>query len=144
MYKDKIVLQIEDIREKKKIQTYDNKIKHITIVAVDKDKREMNNNIIDTMNITGLQSFSNYTRLNPISISVSNNELICYLAYSKRYKYRFVPKGILFSASFTNDTQVIHLICNGLSDAKSSILNGKVYKTLGQINLNEIENWEKL
>ena len=142
-YKDKIVLQIEDIREKKKIETYDNKIKHTTIVSADKDKTEMNN-IIDTINITGLETFSNYTRLNPISITVSNNELICYLAYSKRYKYKFIPRGRLFSASFTNDTQVIHLICDGLSDAKSSILNGKVYKTLGQINLNEIKNWQKL
>ena len=143
MYKDKIVLQIEDICEKKKIETYDNKIKHITIVCVDKDKTEMNT-IIDTINITGLESFSNYIRLNPISITVSNNELIRYLPYSKRYKYRFIPRGLLFSASFTNDTQVIHLVCDGLSDAKSPILNGKIYKTLGQINLYEIENWQKL
>ena len=104
-YKDKIVLQIEDIHEKKKIETYDNKIKHITNVSVDKDKTEMNNTI-DTINITGLESFSNYTHLNPISITVSNNELIRYLAYSKKYKYRFIPTGLLFSASFTNDTQL--------------------------------------
>ena len=36
------------------------------------------------------------------------------------------------------------MIYDGFSDAKSSILNGKVYKTLGQINLYEIENWQKL
>ena len=30
-YKDNIVLQIEDIREKKKIETYDNKIKKYNI-----------------------------------------------------------------------------------------------------------------
>ena len=144
-YKDKIVLQVEDICEKKKIKTYDNKVKHITIVCVDvdKDKTEMNT-IIDAINITGLESFSNYTRLNPISITFNNNELIRYLTYSKRCKYRFIPRGLLFSASFTNDTQVIHLICDGLSGAKSSVLNGKIYKTLGQINLCEIENWEKL
>ena len=87
------------------------------------------NNIIDTINVTGLETFSDYTRLNHISITVSNNELIRYLAYSKRYKYRIIPIGLLlFSASFTNDTQVIHLICDGLSDPKLSILNGKVYK----------------
>ena len=31
-----------------------------------------------------------------------------------------------------------------MSDAELSVLDGKIYKTLGQINLYEIENWEKL
>ena len=31
-----------------------------------------------------------------------------------------------------------------MSDAKSSVLNGKVYKTLAKINLYEITNWQKV
>ena len=68
------MLQIEDIREKKKVETYDNKIKNITIVAVEKEnwKEEMCD-VVDTISIIGLESFNNYTRLNPITITVSNN-----------------------------------------------------------------------
>ena len=100
--------------------------------------------IVDTINIIGLESFSNYTRLNPITITITNNDLIGYLSQSKKYKYRLIPRGLLFDSRIINDTQVIHVTCNGLSDAKFSVLNGKIYKTLGQINLYEIQNWEKL
>ena len=96
--------------------------------------------IIYTVTIIGLERFTEYTRLNPISISVRNNDLIRYLALSKKYKYRFIPKELLFSATFTNDRQVIHLISNGLSDAKTSVINGKVVQSLRQINLFEIEH----
>ena len=99
---------------------------------------------VDTINILGLESFGNYTRLNLITITVTNNDLIGYLLQSKKYKYRLVPRGLLFYSRIINDTQVIHVTCDGLSDAKLSVLNGKIYKTLGQINLYEIENWEKL
>ena len=146
-YKDKIVLQIEDIREKKKIKTYDHKIKNITIVSVHVNRnilKEKMFDVVDTVSIIGLESFDNYTRLNPISITVSNNDLIGYLTQSKKYKYRLIPRGLLFGSNIVNDTQVIHVTCDGLSDAKLSILNGKVYKTLGQINLSQIVSWENL
>ena len=99
---------------------------------------------VDTINILGLESFGNYTQLNLITITVTNNDLIGYLLQSKKYKYRLIPRGLLFYSRIINDTQVIHVTCDGLSDAKLSVLNGKIYKTLGQINLYEIENWEKL
>ena len=51
--------------------------------------------IIDTITIIGLERFTEYTRLNPISISVRNNDLIGYLALSRKYKYRFIPKELI-------------------------------------------------
>ena len=39
---------------------------------------------------------------------------------------------------------MILLICNGLNDARDSIINGKLYKSLGVININEIRDWIKI
>ena len=39
---------------------------------------------------------------------------------------------------------MILLICNGLNDARDSIINGKLYKSLGVININEIRDWTKI
>ena len=101
--------------------------------------------IIDTITIIGLEKFDDIHKLlNAISISVTNNELIGYLALSTKYKCRFCIKGLLFTAAFTNNTQVIHLITNGIADAQTGIINGKDHKILGQINLYEIENWHKI
>ena len=35
-------------------------------------------------------------------------------------------------------------MCNGLIDAKESLINGKIYKTLGVVNTNQIKDWNKL
>ena len=42
------------------------------------------------------------------------------------------------------DTNVIFLICNELNDARDSLINGKLYKSIGVININEIKDWIKL
>ena len=39
---------------------------------------------------------------------------------------------------------MIFLICNGLNDARDSLINRKLYKSLGVININEIKDWTKL
>ena len=39
---------------------------------------------------------------------------------------------------------MILLICNGLNDERDSIINGKLYKSLGVININEIRDWIKI
>ena len=47
-------------------------------------------------------------------------------------------------SSVVQDTAVIFLICNGLNDARDSLINGKLYKSIGVININEIKDWTKL
>ena len=39
---------------------------------------------------------------------------------------------------------MIFLICNGLSNARDSLINEKLYKSLGVININEIRDWTKI
>ena len=39
---------------------------------------------------------------------------------------------------------MIFLFCNGLNDAGDSLINGKLYKTLGVFKINEIRDWKKI
>ena len=34
--------------------------------------------------------------------------------------------------------------CNGLNETKNALINGKLFKAIGAINLNEMEHWEKV
>ena len=59
----------------------------------------------------------------------------------KKYPTRFDLEGKLFSSSVKNDTEKISMTTLGLLDAKYSLVNGKLYKTIGIINLNEIKKY---
>ena len=63
------------------------------------------------------------------------------MSYSK-YRYRVVLQSFLFSSNFENETDVIFLTCNGLSNAKEALINSKIEKLLGVTYLFEILNWE--
>ena len=62
----------------------------------------------------------------------------------KKIKYRFLTENLSFSSSFTNDTNVLFITCNGLNNAKKYLTNGKEHKILGVIHLFQIENWSKV
>ena len=42
------------------------------------------------------------------------------------------------------DTNLIFLICNELNDARNSLINGKLYKCFGVININKIRDLTKI
>ena len=44
----------------------------------------------------------------------------------------------------TNDTNVIFVNCNGLNEAKNTLINDKLFESIGVINLNEIVHLEKV
>ena len=50
----------------------------------------------------------------------------------------------MFRSALTNNTNVILVSCNGLNEAKESLVYGKLLKTLGVIKLTEIEFWDKI
>ena len=66
------------------------------------------------------------------------------LTKHKNYKYIFLVEDLLFSSLITNDTNVLFITCNGLNDSKSMLVNGKVFKSLGVINLFQIKNRSKV
>ena len=97
--------------------------------------------VIDIIKILGLQvKTENY--LNPINISLNTNNGIQQLTKYNKYRYRFALESFLFNSSFENETDVIFLTCNGLSNAKEALINSKIEKVLGVTYLSEIVNWE--
>ena len=88
-----------------------------------------------------MQQFDNYERLNPINIKITFNSIITDLARYQNLKYCFWIDDILFSSAITNDANVIFISCNGLNDATTSLINAKLYKTFGVINLTQFKRW---
>ena len=77
--------------------------------------------------------------MNPIEAKLDSNKIFERLANYK--KYRFLVESLLFSSNLENDTNVIFITCDGLSDAKDVLINSTIYKTLGVVYLSEIKNW---
>ena len=72
--------------------------------------------IIDEFTIEGLPSFSQYTKINPINIQITESE--------KQYKYKFIINNLLFSSSTQNDVSIIFIAADGLNNAKKALING--------------------
>ena len=96
--------------------------------------------IIDIDRVLGSQVESeNY--LNTINISMNSNDFLKKLEKYKRNKYRFVLENFLFSSNLTNETDVIFLCCDGLSNAKEALINCELKKVLGVTYLSKVPNW---
>ena len=148
-YKENIVIQLERITKEESIKVKDDKVTNFSILATREkkkvaNKRPMPYEITEQGKIGGLQNFDKYNELNPLDINTKDSEVNSFLARFKRYKYRFVIDNLLFSSALTNDANVIFVSCNGHNEAKDSLINGKLFKTLGVINDAEIEHWDKI
>ena len=55
-----------------------------------------------------------------------------------------MANSLLFCSSIKEDTNVIFITTNGLNDAKDIIINEKLYQAIGEINISETENWDKI
>ena len=146
-----LILSLEDIKEPGEIKTKDAKVTNFSLLSTKRKtitglKRKMSYEIKGEFRIFRIQNFELFEKLNPINIQIRDSEINSKLAkYSnKRYKYRFIITNLLLSSSIEQDTNVIFLMCNGLNDAKESLINGKLYKTLGVVNTAEIKDWNKL
>ena len=102
----------------------------------------MSYEIIDQIKIGRLQNFDRYDKLNPVDISIKDCEVNTFLSRYRWYKYLFAIDNLLFSSPLINNTNVIFVSCNGLNEAKESLINGKLFKTLGVINIAEIKHWD--
>ena len=144
-----LILSLEDIKEPGEIKTKDAKVTNFSILSTKRKtglKRKRSYEIKDEFRIFGIQNCELFEKLNPNNMQIRDSEINSKLAkYSnKRYKYRFIITNLLLSLSIEQDTNVIFLMCNGLNDAKESLINGKLYKTLGVVNTVEIKDWNKL
>ena len=82
--------------------------------------------IIKTVHVLGLQRFINYKRMNPVEITLDSNEIVEDLSKYRKFKYRFLIQSLLLSSNLQNDTDVIFIMCNDLSDAREALINSKL------------------
>ena len=148
-YKENIVNQLERITNEMFIKSKDDKVTNFSILSARKkkkvsNKRRMPCEIIDQIKIGRLQNFGMYDKINPVDISIRDSEVNSFLARFRQYKYRIVIYNLLCCSAPTNNTNVIFVSCNGLNEAKELLINGKQFKTLGVINLVEIEHRDKV
>ena len=136
-FKEELDFEIQNIVKEERIKTTDNKIYNITIVMVPQiTKRYI---LVDSIKIIGFSAVTE--KLNPVSIVIENNDLINHFNRNKNYKFRLTINSVLLSSNIKNEDQVIHLNTSSLTDARYSLINNKLLKSLGQINLNEIDNF---
>ena len=98
--------------------------------------------IIDTIPILGIQN-TDYNFLNPIYISINSDVVIQKSTKYKNYRYRFVLKSVLFNSNIENETDVTFVVCNGLNNAKYTLINKKLENILGVCYLTEIKDWDQ-
>ena len=131
---------------KKCFNVVSNKVFNFAVLRTEKnkrmsEKRAMNLEIIDTICILGIQD-NDANFLNPITISVSSDTVIIRLTNYEKYRYRFLLESLLFSSNIENDTDVILISCEGLSDANQALIKSKLTSLLGACYLNELKDSE--
>ena len=150
-YMDHIVLQLKDIRKTGKTETKDAKVTNFSILST-KPKRKVGSKtkisyqLADKIRIVGLQYYDLDEKLNPIEIKIRDSKIQGKLSryVTQVYKYLFILDSLLISSSVVQDTNVIFLICNGLNNARDSLINWKLYTSLGVINISGIKDWTKI
>ena len=103
-------------------------------------KRPFNREIIEIIKIFGIQN-SEYNFLNPVYLSITSDHIKQKLTNFRKYRYRFVLEGILFSSNIENETDVIFVTCGGLSNVNTTLINKNLRDTLGVCYLHEIKDW---
>ena len=107
-------------------------------------KRKAEMELIDEISILGIQN-SEFNVLNPISISINSDSINSKLQLYKTNRFRFVLRTLLFSSNIVNDTDVVIVTSNGLTNTKQALLTKDnrptLQSTLGVCFLNEIADW---
>ena len=97
----------------------------------------------ESVTIRMQQNFSIDGGLNPVKIELNDDRIINILKKHKSAKYRLTPLGFLFLVSVKNDTEQIFITYKELNDVKKSLINCKIYRLIGIIDLNKINNWKE-
>ena len=131
-YKENIIIQLQRITNQDPIKVKDDEVSNFSILATREqkkaaNKRPMSYEIIDQIKIGELQNFYRYNNLNPVDISIKDSKVNTFLSRYRWYKYQFEIDNLLFSSALTNNKNVIFVSCNGLSKAKESLINDKLF-----------------
>ena len=145
---ENLIFNLSHTTKGAKILLKEDNIYNFLLISTEKltcigQKRKMSE-IIDRVIIKALQSYDNYTILNPLEINLQSNYLSKIIDDYKGFVFEVRLINVLFSANITNDTQNIFITCQNLTSAKKALINDKIYYLLGIINLNEIKQWKEM
>ena len=139
VYKNKVGLELGKVHPKTSFGT----TRNFGILGTTAgEKKTMLLEIIETIHALGLQNFVSYEQMNSIEVSLDSNDIIERLAKYKKFKYRFLIKNLLFCSNLENNTNVVFVTCDGLSDVKEALINSKKHKTLGVVYPSKIKKLE--
>ena len=118
---------------RQEIETTDQKIYNFQLTKIGK-KRKVRKTTVDFISIRGQQNFEDNAEINHIEIKIENGKIQNMFEKFTKTRSNSLSKGCFFQV------KKISLTTNGLIDAKYDLINGKLYQTIGAINLNKIKN----
>ena len=148
IYKKEMRFEIAKVHKKKTFDVVGDYISNFSILrtrkyAIGQKRKTME--LVDQLSILGIQN-AEFNVLNPIHISITSDAIISKLRLYKNNRFRFVLRSFLFSSNIVNDTDVIIITSNGLSDTKQALIikdnQSILEKTLGVCFLTEIPEWD--
>ena len=117
----------------------DKKIHNLSLTRVERKRKLLMEEPIETVIIRGKQNFKIVGRLNPIQIKNEDDRVVIILKRYKNVMYKLTTLGILFPALIKNNTEQVFITCTKLNDVKKALINSQIYGLLGIIDLSK--NW---
>ena len=145
VYKNKLEFELSKVHTKKSFNVVCNKVFNFGMLRTKGkkaigQKRPSNQEIIETVKIFAIQN-SEYNFLNPIYISITSDHIKQKLTNFRKYRYRFVLESILFSSNIENETDVIVVTCDSLSNVNTALINKNLRDTLSVCHLHKKKGW---
>ena len=148
IYKKEMKFELAKVHKKKTFNVVGDYISNFSMLRTEQNgigyKRKLQMELVDEISILGIQNLE-FNVLNPIYISINSDTIISKLQLYKNNRFRFVLRTLLFSSNIVNDTDVIIVTSNGLSNTKQALITKNnqpiLESTLGVCFLNEISEW---
>ena len=148
IYKKEMKFELAKVNKKKTFNVVGDYISNFSILKTEQNgigyKRKAKMELVDEITILGIQNLE-FNVLNPIYISINSDSIISKLQLYKNNRFRFVLRTLLFSSNIVNDTDVIIITSNGLSNTKQALITKDnrptLQSTLGVCFLNEMSEW---
>ena len=123
-YKKEMRFELAKVHKKKTFNVVGHYISNFSILTkkrygISQKRKKME--LVDEISILGIQN-AEFNVLNPLYISITSDAIISKLQLYKNNRFRFVLRSFLFSSNIVNDTDVIIITSNGLSNAKKALI----------------------
>ena len=136
IYKKEMKFELAKVHKKKTFNVVGDYISNFSILKTEQNsigyKRKAQMELVDEISILGIQNLE-FNVLNPIYISINSDSIISKLQLYKNSRFRFVLRTLLFSSNIVNDTDVIIITSNGLSNTKQALITKDNRPTLQSI-----------